>query len=363
MDLDVILEPKKQKKKRIKLAFIILIIIGAIVGIQGIIMYSTISKYKSKIYPQVWVEDIYLGGKTKEEAKSAIIQKHDNIIAEKTITIKLNGKQYTIDSSKLDMKYDYIDVIEKAYDIGRKENIFKNYYAIKSPVEKIFQLNHTYNYDIVDMVLKDIVKGNSKKITNATISKNKLGKFIINKDKYGYWVNSESLKQEIKNKLNNIEQKQNLIIEPKLNRIEPNIKENDLKNINTRISSATTNFGTSSENRSENIRVASKAINGKLLMPGDTFSFNDVVGERSSARGYKIAKGIIDDKVVDDIGGGVCQVSTTLYNAILRTNMASVERYHHSLPCSYIGTGLDATVAYGLLDYRFKNTYSYPIYI
>ena len=98
-------------------------------------------------------------------------------------------------------------------------------------------------------------------------------------------------------------------------------------------------------------------------MPGDIFSFNDVVGDRSIERGYKTSKEIIGDKLVDGIGGGVCQVSTTLYNSILKTNLSSVERYPHTMNSSYIGSGLDATVAYGLLDYRFKNTYSYPIYI
>ena len=88
-----------------------------------------------------------------------------------------------------------------------------------------------------------------------------------------------------------------------------------------------------------------------------------MVGDRTVQNGFKTAKEIIGDKVVDGIGGGVCQASTTLYNAILRTDIISLERYQHSLKSSYIGAGLDATVAYGILDYRFKNTYTYPIYI
>jgi len=363
MGVKIILDKEKQKKKRRNPAFIILGIIFTVVGIQVINMYSTMSKYKLKIYPQVWVEDISVGGKTKDEAKNAIIENYNNLIAKKNITIKVNDTQYTINVGKLDMKNDYINIIDKAYDIGRKENIFKNYFAITSPVKKIFQLNNTFSYAVVNTVLKAIVLDNTKKAKDAAIIKNDFGKLIITKEAYGYTVNSESLKKDIVNKVNNIEQEENLIIQPELKKIQPKIKETDLKSINTKLSSVTTNFVNSNENRSENIKVASDAINGKVLMPGDTFSFNDIVGERSSENGYKIAKGIIDNKLVDDLGGGVCQVSTTLYNAILRTNMASVERYHHTLAVGYIGKGLDATVAYGLLDYRFKNTYSYPIFI
>jgi len=363
MGLGVNLQPKKSKKKNIKPEKVIVGIISLLVIIQGIFMYSSILKYNTKIYPQVWVDGISLSGKTKDQAKKAIIQHHDDIINKKFITIKVNGKQYTIIASKLDIKSDYIAVIDKAYNIGREGNIFQKYSAITSPGNKKFQLTHTYNYDVVDTVLKNIVKDISKKATNATIIRNNSGELIVTKESDGVSIDSVSLKQAIKTKINNIETEKDLLIQPQLVKVTPKIKEKDLVGINTRISSATTNFGSSSENRSTNIRVAAGSINGTIVMPGEIFSFNDVVGERSIANGYTIAKGIINNKVVDDIGGGVCQVSTTLYNSILRTNIVSVERYPHTMHSSYIGTGLDATVAYGLLDYRFKNTYTYPIYI
>ncbi|HEY8892253.1 MAG TPA: VanW family protein [Clostridium sp.] len=363
MDLDVTLLTKEKKEKRLKLAFVIAGVIALIMVIQGFIMYSTVSKYKSKIYPQVWVEDVYLGGMTKKEAKQAIIQKHNDIINKNAIIIKLNEKKYTIDLTKLNMSSNYSAIIDKAYSIGREGNIFQNYFDITSPDDRKFQLNYTYNSGVIDTFLNGMFKANDIKATDAAIIKNNSGELIVTKEKDGRSVDTISLKLDIKNKINDIELGNDLVIQTNLKKVEPRIKEKDLLGVNTRISSVTTNFGSSSENRCENIKIASGAINGKILMPGDIFSFNDVVGERSAERGYKVSKGIVNDKVVDDIGGGVCQVSTTLYNAILRTSMPSVERYHHTLPCSYIGTGLDATVSYGLLDYRFKNTYSYPIYI
>ncbi|MBW9153131.1 VanW family protein [Clostridium estertheticum] len=360
---NIVKNPRNKNKKVTKQVSIIAGVVLVLFVLQCLLIHNAISKYKLKIYPQVWIEDTNIGGKTKMEAKNAIIQKHNNSIAKKNITIKINNKQYTIALSKLDMKYDYGLAVDKAYDIGKEGNSLKKYFAITSPLKKNITLNHTYNYDIVDTVLKDIIKDNNKKAVDATIVRNDLGDLIVTKEEYGHSIDSASLKKEIKTKVENIKQEQTLLIESKLINVEPKIKNKNLEGINTLISSSTTNFGNSNESRSENIRVASDSINGHIVMPGDLFSFNDVVGERSAKKGYKLAKGIVNDKLVDDLGGGVCQVSTTLYNAILRTNIASVERYHHSLPCSYIGKGLDATVSFGLLDYRFKNTYSYPIFI
>ncbi|HCW04826.1 MAG TPA: hypothetical protein DGK91_10080 [Clostridium sp.] len=98
-------------------------------------------------------------------------------------------------------------------------------------------------------------------------------------------------------------------------------------------------------------------------MPGDTFSFNEVVGERTKARGYQEAGVIINNKIESGIGGGICQVSSTLYNAIIKSNINSTERFPHTLPSAYVDLGRDATVDWGNIDYKFTNTLDYPIYI
>ncbi|MEA5009915.1 VanW family protein [Clostridium tyrobutyricum] len=364
MNSDGILEVEKRKKKRnFKPVYIVAGIIGTVLCIQGSIIYYTVSKYNMKIYPEVWVGDINIGGKTKEEAEEAIIAKHNTLIAEKIINVKIKDKSYSIDTSKLDMKYDYDRVIDEAFKLGRTNNIFKKYSYIKSPEKIDFKLNHTYNLTEVDSTIKKIESENNSSPVDASISKSSSGDFIIKAEEYGYQLDSKKLEEDIKTKLDNIEQEQNLVVQANLKQIDPKVKEIDLKNINSKISSFTTSFKSSDENRSTNISVASNAINGKLLMPGDIFSFNDIVGERSTDRGYKVSKGIVNGKLVDDVGGGVCQVSTTLYNAAIRANMPSVQRYQHSLRSTYVELGMDATVAYGVLDYKFKNTLQYPVYI
>ena len=129
------------------------------------------------------------------------------------------------------------------------------------------------------------------------------------------------------------------------------------------ISEFSTKYSQSQKDRTTNLRLAAEKINGTVLMPGEVFSYNTVVGKRTIDAGYKEAKIYVNGEVVDGLGGGICQVSTTLYNAILYANLEIVERRNHQFVPSYAGAGLDATVVYGSIDFQFKNTRSYPIKI
>lgn len=116
-------------------------------------------------------------------------------------------------------------------------------------------------------------------------------------------------------------------------------------------------------NRTTNLRLAASKMNGTVIVPGGTFSFNSVVGPRTASRGYKAAAIYSEGTVVEDVGGGICQVVTTLYNAAIQSNMKITERRNHSFMPTYVGPGYDATVAYGSQDFKFKNTRDYPIKI
>ena len=122
------------------------------------------------------------------------------------------------------------------------------------------------------------------------------------------------------------------------------------------ISQYSTNFDSSQANRTENIRLAAKALDGKLLAPGERFSFNGSVGERTAEAGYKEALIIEGDIFTPGLGGGVCQVSSTLYNAVILANLEILERHRHTLPISYVPPGQDATVAFPELDFKFRNS-------
>ena len=144
---------------------------------------------------------------------------------------------------------------------------------------------------------------------------------------------------------------------------QPTITDKDLVSITSILGSFTTYFDGSNTSRAHNIHLASQKIHQTLIPAGGIFSFNQVVGERTPEAGYDDAPVFMGGRLVPGIGGGICQVSSTLFNTALLSGMDIVERDTHFAPVSYIPVGLDATVAWGYIDFQFKNPYSHPIYV
>ena len=129
------------------------------------------------------------------------------------------------------------------------------------------------------------------------------------------------------------------------------------------LSSFSTKYSVRATARTTNLKLAASKINGTVLMPGETFSYNKVVGARTIAAGYKEAPIYVSGEVVDGLGGGICQITSTLYNAVVYANLDIVERTNHQFVPSYVTASRDATVVYGSLDFKFKNNRNYPIKI
>ena len=129
------------------------------------------------------------------------------------------------------------------------------------------------------------------------------------------------------------------------------------------LASFSTNYNTRDTDRTTNLRLAANKVNGTVLMPGETFSYNKVVGQRTIAAGYKEAPIYVNGQVVDGLGGGICQISSTLYNAVIYANLDIVTRSNHQFVPSYVTASRDATVVYGATDFQFKNNRKYPIKI
>lgn len=129
------------------------------------------------------------------------------------------------------------------------------------------------------------------------------------------------------------------------------------------LSTFSTNYSVRDKDRTTNLTLAANKINGTVLMPGETFSYNTVVGARTIAAGYKEAPIYLNGQVVDGLGGGICQITSTLYNAVVYANLEIVERTNHQFVPSYVAASRDATVVYGSIDFKFKNNRNYPIKI
>ena len=166
-----------------------------------------------------------------------------------------------------------------------------------------------------------------------------------------------------------IDEAKTIISEPKeeysipLKYITPNVTTNMIgtEAFPDLLSTFSTNYSTRDTDRTTNLRLAANKINGTVLMPGETFSYNQVVGARTIAAGYKEAPIYVSGEVVDGLGGGICQITSTLYNAVIYANLEIVERSNHQFVPSYVSASRDATVVYGSIDFKFKNNRNYPI--
>ncbi|MBR3134676.1 MAG: VanW family protein [Clostridia bacterium] len=145
----------------------------------------------------------------------------------------------------------------------------------------------------------------------------------------------------------------------------PNVSTDDisLEAFPDKLATYTTNYSSSSYSRANNVELAAKKIDGTVLMPGDVFSYNDTVGKRTKQAGFQEAPAYANGKVVNEVGGGICQVSSTLYNTVLRSNLEIVDRSNHMFQVGYVPIGTDATVSWGAPDLKFKNNRNYAIKI
>jgi vancomycin resistance protein YoaR len=354
---------KKSAKKNKLILPVIMLITILLAAACGYITYhyNYIKYWDNLIYPGVTVEGVNLSEKTKDEAKVIIKQNFSDQIVKKNINVKADEKTYTLNYSKLSPKYDVNDAVNKAFDYGKNTNIFTKYLMLRRPKNQNFKLKFSYDEKPVNELINKIQSDVNKDPVNASIEIDN-NNFNVVSEIDGKKLEKDKLEKETLNEINgNVGQ--DISINALTEVVASRIKGDTLKGINSLIGSYSTNFAASSAERSNNIVLATKSINGKVLMPGDTFSFNDIVGERTGERGYEPAPVIIGNKLESGLGGGICQVSTTLYNAVYRAGIASTEREHHTMPVHYVPQGMDATVDYGNIDYKFKNTYTYPIYI
>ncbi len=239
-------------------------------------------------------------------------------------------------------------------EIAFREDLVKSLTIIKTNKLKIKTITTEPSKLDVDVVYSQVIK----EPKDAYIDKSgRVPKFV--KEEAGISFDKEALRKAI----DNIAEDKS--VEFKLNVTHPKIKLADITwdLYNYQISTYPTYFSTTDQNRVHNLKTALNILNGKVIMPGDIFSYNAVVGSASSAQGFKAASAFVGGNIVQEVGGGICQTVSTLYNAAILANLEIVQRKNHSLPVAYVPGSRDATVYYPSIDFKFKNTRLYPIKI
>lgn len=347
----------RNKKNFLIIIPILIILVG------GSYYYSAnrfVDKWNDKIYPNSFIRGVDIGGKTLPEAKSALKAEIDKVYNKK-ITINYLNNSYTLNYSDLNPNFNIDEALDKAFKFGKDQGILERMKLIKSPETKNYEISFKFNESRVDQIIEEIDKKLVKAPKNASIKMLEPGKFNITKEIIGVNYDRNTLKKEVLSTISDSSTSYEEI-NVKAEELKPEITQDMLKGVNTLVSSYSTSYNPNNKGRSHNIEVAAGQINEILLFPGQTFSFNEKTGKRDESKGYQTAPVIINNKMEDGLGGGVCQVSTTLYNAIIRCNLKSVSRRNHSLAPAYVKPGFDATVSESI-DYKFKNTLNYPIFI
>lgn len=347
----------KKNNMIILAALPLLLIISTILGVLFKIN-SDIKEYDKKIYPNVTIHGTDVGDKNYEEAKKILEDKFLSELKEMTINIKAQDKYFSYPYQSISGSYDIEKALNDAFDYGKSEFFLKKYKLIKMGENKDITLDFIYDEEKLKELEENIKKDIHVEPKPATIIKSGSG-FQVNDDIIGCEVDLEDLNNKLKD---TFEKHENRQLEVIINEIRSPKTGETLRRITGVIGSFETSYASSSYVRGENIEIVTSKINGTLLMPGEEFSYGEFakkgIGQYGSAPGY------VNGQVVNVEGGGICQPCTTLYRAVMRANIRSKERHPHMFTVGYATPGLDATVGgWGALDYKFVNTYDFPIYI
>ena len=314
---------------------------------------------KSKIYNNIYIENIDMSGLTKEEA---IDKLKESIYCNKEINFLYDEHIYPLNFDFIELNYNIEDTVEKAFNIGRNKNIVDNT-KIKINLklgDKInFRLEPKYNNEKIDEYIEILCSQINKEPVDATINIEQ-DNIKVTDEVIGIKINKDTIRETIIDKIDELDFNETSI---PINIIKPKYTYENLSKINSVLGSYKTKFNLSNYNRSNNIYIATNKTNNILLNNNEEFSFNNIIGQRSEQAGFKEAPVIINGEMQSGLGGGICQVSSTIYNAVLYSGLEITEARNHSIPSSYIEKGRDATVSYGAVDLKFRNNYQYPILI
>ncbi|MDU4045921.1 MAG: VanW family protein [Peptoniphilus harei] len=341
------------KKILITLALILMLLFISV-------MYFTEEYTNPYMHRGVRIEDIDVSNLSKEDALKEVKSVTDEMIKNKVVNFTYEDISLPVPLRDFGYKLNLEDAINKAYSYGRSDNLFYNYLDIIKGY--IFKKNFVAKADIDDTKREEVILNIGNKIFKKPVDAypiiNEDGSVTIKDSEIGRYMDINEAKDLI-----NLDILHEDKIELPVYKTEPKIYSNYYDGINKKLGDFETDYSSSIKNRKENIRLAASKFNNMKLNPGDEISFNDVVGEISEKTGFKSATVIVGGEYESGIGGGICQVSTTLYNSLILSDLEITERHNHSRPIHYVDLGTDAAVARGYKDLKFKNNTNNPILI
>ena len=314
----------------------------------------------------VLIQGMDLSGMNKDEAIDVVEQYIEESLCPVTVTLLTsNNMEVEVTVGELGIEWSNPEVIDEAMAIGTEGNVITRYKVLKDLQQAPINYQLTFDYDInaINQILTEKCSQYDQPAVNASL-KRENGSFSIIEGQTGYLLDVETSIDTVYEYMTQQWDLQPCTIALNIDVDEPLGKAEELAKVTDVLGSYSTSFSTSGSARSANVTNGCKLINGTTLYPGEEFSTYTAVAPFSEKNGYYMAGSYLNGKVVDSLGGGICQVSTTLYNAVLRAELKVTERYNHSMIVTYVDPSADAAIAESSgKDFKFVNNLDTPIYI
>ncbi len=343
---------------------------GMVLGMLGLIWSAFPAKSvkaagEEVIKTGVYADEIDLSGMTQEQAYEAV-EAHVESLGDVEVTlIGAENREIKVTARDLGISWGNPQLVEDAAMLGSGGNVIERYKAIKDLAHenKVYEIQYEFDINAINRILVEKCVVYDKKPVNVSL-KRENGVFEIKEGQTGYMLDVESSIDLVYDYLTARWDQTPCSIALKVDQILPSGSVQELANVKDVLGTFTTSFSTSGKARSANVSNGCALINGTTLYPGEEFSTYAAVSPFSVANGYYMAGSYVNGKVVDSLGGGICQVSTTLYNAVLKSELQVTERHNHSMIVTYVEPSADAAIAESAgKDFRFVNNTDYPIYI
>lgn len=331
----------------------------------GVMGFPVCAKEEDTILPGIYVEDMSLGGMTKEEARE-MLDSYVAELGEKEITlVAVEGNSVVVTPKELGFYWCNQEIVDEAAKIGQSGNVVQRYKAAKDLEYKnvIYKLEFDIDRELTAQVLAEQCAVYNKEAMDATLTRQD-GEFVIVPGQTGQVVDEAASVELLYTFFNEDWNGESASIGLEILVDEVRGSKEELAKVQDVLGTFSTSFKTSGSSRSANVRNGCALINGITLYPGDEFSTYETVSPFSTENGYHMAGSYLNGQVVDSLGGGICQVSTTLYNAVLLAELEVTERHNHSMIVSYVDPSADAAIAESAgKDFKFVNNTEAPIYI
>lgn len=336
----------------------------------------TVAQMKAELdtetfYQGISINGVDVSGKTLTEVETLFADDTELAAPAVSITLSVQGQDYPIDSSVLGLTNNISEMITNAYAYGRTSQqtdeaaaLVERYNEVQllKTVPQNFEASYTSSAASVSTAVHEVLDPLQVEARDAAASSFDKANltFVIDEEAEGLSLDTDTAVSDVQAAISAKEYTKTITVAAQT--VQPSITKADLEETLGLVSTTTT-VTTGDENRNTNIRLVCEIIDGMILQPGESFDYNEDVGQRTAERGFKEAGGIFDGATRQELGGGICQVSGTMFHSVMKADLQVDERYAHQWPSSYVDAGTDATVTWGGVNFAFTNNTDYPVAI